>query len=274
LPNPALYADFLAASETIGGYYEARDYSRAIKAIMDLADRANRYVDEARPWELARAPERHGELQAICTQALNLFRVLTAYLKPVLPQTAASVEALLGGPELTFESIKTPMLAQTIKAYSHLMRRVEAADLQPLTPSQDLSPEPAPQTTAKPPKQPAVEIGRAEDPHSEIISAEEFGRVDLRVARVVAAEYVEGADKLLKLSLDLNEGRTRTVFAGIRHAYTPEALVGRFVVCVANLKPRKMRFGLSEGMVLAASDGNGLFLVDMDEGATPGMKIR
>jgi len=274
LPNAALYADFLEAGETIGTYYETREYGRAIKTIMDLADRANRYVDEARPWEIARTPERHAELQAVCTQALNLFRVLIAYLKPVLPQTAASVEAFLGGPELTFESIKTPWLSHTIQAYTHLMRRIEATDLQPLTPAQDTPPKSAPQTPPNPPKPPVAGKGQDEDQSPAMITAEEFGHVDLRVARVVGAEYVEGADKLLKLSLDLNEGRTRTVFAGIRHAYTPEALVGRLVVCVANLKPRKMRFGLSEGMVLAASDGNGLFLVNMDEGATPGMKIR
>ncbi len=275
LPDATLYQEFLLAGEAIAGHYETREYSRAIKAIMDLADRANRYVDETRPWEMARALPRRAELQKVCTQALNLFRVLVAYLKPVLPQTAASVETLLGGPELTFESVKTPWLGHTIQPYTHLMRRIEASDIRPLMPD----PETPTKTESATPKAGPAKASMAsqtqspgEDPG--LITAEDFGRVDLRVARVVNAEYLEGADKLLKLSLDLGEGRIRTVFAGIRHAYPPESLVGRLVVCVANLKPRKMRFGVSEGMVLAASDGTGLFLVNMDTGAQPGMKIR
>ncbi len=275
LPDTTLYQEFLLAGQTIAGHYETREYSRAIKAIMDLADRANRYVDETRPWEMARAVQRRAELQQVCTQALNLFRVLVAYLKPVLPQTATSVETLLGGPELTFESVKTPWLGHTIQPYTHLMRRIEASDIRPLMPdpetptkaeSADPKAGPAKAPTASQTQTPGEDLG--------LITAEDFGRVDLRVARVVNAEYLEGADKLLKLSLDLGEGRIRTVFAGIRHAYPPESLVGRLVVCVANLKPRKMRFGVSEGMVLAASDGTGLFLVNMDAGAQPGMKIR
>ncbi len=274
LPDAALYQEFLLAGDAIAGHYETREYSRVVKAVMDLADRANRYVDEARPWEIARAVERRAELQRVCTEALNLFRVLVTYLKPVIPETAAAVETFLGGPKLTFESIKTPWLGHTIQPYSHLMRRIEASDIQPLM----AVPE-TPAKTARPTAQaasagPAPSRDQATGENSAIISAEDFGQVDLRVARVVSAEYIEGADKLLKLSLDLNEGRVRTVFAGIRHAYSPESLVGRLVVCVANLKPRKMRFGVSEGMVLAASDDSGLFLVNMDDGAHPGMRIR
>ncbi len=271
LPDASLYAEFLKASETIEDCYEACEYSRAVKIVMDLADRANRYVDETRPWEIARAPQRRGELQGVCTQALNLFRVLIAYLKPILPETAAKVEALLGGPELNFESVKTPRLACAIQPYTHLMRRIEAADLAPLIDdarTESVPRKAAPERTA-PAKTEAKENGAPET-----ISADDFARIDLRVARVVGADYVEGADKLLKLSLDLNEGRTRTVFAGIRHAYAPEDLVGRLVVCVANLKPRKMRFGISEGMVLAASDRDGLVVLDPGAGARPGMTIR
>ena len=273
LPDAPLYAEFLKAGETVEACYEACEYSRAVKTIMDLADRANRYVDEARPWEIARAPQRRAELQAICTQTLNLFCVLIAYLKPILPQTAAKVEAWLGGPEVDFESIKTPRLSHTIKAYTHLMRRIEPSDLAPLidgAQGADTAPNTPPATAASTSAPPAGEDVAA----AGTLSAEDFARIDLRVARVVAADYVEGADKLLKLTLDLNEGRTRTVFAGIRHAYAPADLVGRLVVCVANLKPRKMRFGVSEGMVLAASDRDGLVVLEPGEGARPGMTIR
>ncbi len=276
LPDAPLYAEFLKASESIEDCYEACEYSRAVKIVMDLADRANRYVDETRPWEIARTPQRRAELQGVCTQALNLFRVLIAYLKPILPETAAKVEALLGGPELNFESVKTPRLACAIQPYTHLMRRIEAADLAPLI--DEAGGEGVPRKAA--PERPApakAEPAKTEPKEataSDTIAAEDFARIDLRVARVVAADYVEGADKLLRLSLDLNEGRTRTVFAGIRHAYAPADLVGRLVVCVANLKPRKMRFGVSEGMVLAASDAQGLVVLEPGEGARPGMTIR
>jgi len=279
LADAALYTEFVAAGEAIGGHYEAREYSRAVKAIMDLADRANRYVDDVRPWELARDPLRHEQLQTACTQALNLFRVLITYLKPILPRTASAVEDFLDCGELNFEVIKTPWLGRRIRAYSHLARRIEAQDLAPLTISPAIDaqgaapkgPTSKAQGAAAPSK---VSESEAAENHDDVLTIEDFGRVDLRVARVVAAEYVEGADKLLKLSLDLDEGRIRTVFAGIRHAYTPAELTGRLVVCVANLKPRKMRFGLSEGMVLAAGDGKGLFIIAPAEGAQPGMKVR
>ncbi|UEN99236.1 methionine--tRNA ligase [Acidiferrobacter thiooxydans] len=273
LPDASLYAEFLKATETVEACYEACEYSRVVKTIMDLADRANRYVDEARPWEIARTPQRRTELQAICTQTLNLFCVLIAYLKPILPQTATRVEAWLGGPELNFESIKIPRLSHTIAPYTHLMRRIEPTDLAPLigdTQGADAAPNTPSTTAASKAAAPAAEDVAA----TGTLSAEDFARIDLRVARVVGADYVEGADKLLKLSLDLNEGRTRTVFAGIRHAYAPADLVGRLVVCVANLKPRKMRFGVSEGMVLAASDRDGLVVLEPGEGARPGMTIR
>ncbi|MHB1512648.1 MAG: methionine--tRNA ligase [Acidiferrobacter sp.] len=273
LPDALLYAEFLKASAAIEDGYEACEYSRAVKIVMDLADRANRYVDETRPWEIARNPERHTELRGVCTQALNLFRVLIAYLKPILPETAAKVETLLGGPELNFESIKTPRLACAIQPYVHLMRRIEAADLAPLIDEGGMEGA-APKAAATPARAATVQTPAKETEAAGTISAEDFARIDLRVARVVAADYVEGADKLLKLSLDLNEGRLRTVFAGIRHAYAPEDLVGRLVVCVANLKPRKMRFGVSEGMVLAASDAQGLVVLNPGEGARPGMTIR
>lgn len=272
LPDPGLYTEFVEAAETVGQHYDNREYSRAMKLIMDLADRANRYVDDVRPWEMARNPDRRNELQAVCTQSLNLFRVLITYLKPVLPETAAAVEALLGGPMLTFESIRTPLLGQAIQPYTHLMRRIENTDLQAFTPAKAASTAPAP--SAAPLEKQTAAKERLENSQQDTITTDDWGRIDLRVARVTAAEYVEGADKLLRLTLDLNEGRLRTVFAGIRHAYAPEQLVGRLVACVANLKPRKMRFGVSEGMVLAASNESGLFLIGADEGAQPGMPIR
>ncbi len=260
LPDPALFQEFAAAGEDIGIHYERREYSRAIKLIMELADRANRYIDDAKPWEMGRDPAQHGALRAVCTQALNLFRVLMTYLQPVLPAAAAQVSTWLGGTDLSFESAGIPLLGGTIEPYQHLMRRVDEKDLAWVAPA----PAPPPAKTQAPAaRAPAATIDTAD-----------FGRVDLRVAAVVDAQTVEGADKLLRLSLDLVEGRLRTVFAGIRRAYDPQTLIGRHVICVANLAARKMRFGVSEGMVLAAGDGQDIFLLGVDTGAKPGMPVR
>ncbi len=260
LPDLALFQEFAAAGDDIGAHYEQREYSHAIKRIMDLADRANRYVDDKKPWEMGRDPRQHAALRGVCTQALNLFRVLMAYLQPVLPAASARVSAWLGGIDLSFESARTPLLGISIEPYQHLMRRVEEKDLAWVT----TAPEPpAPARTEVPTAQPAAAF----------IDIADFGRVDLRVAAVIDARKVEGADKLLQLSLDLGEGRLRTVFAGIRRSYDPQTLIGRHVVCVANLAPRTMRFGVSEGMVLAAGDGEGIFLLGVDTGAKPGMPV-
>jgi methionyl-tRNA synthetase len=256
LPDPALYTEFVAAGQTIAQLYEAREYASAVREIMALADRANQYIDQHKPWLLAKDPERAGEVQAVCTQGLNLFRVLMTYLAPVLPAMADRAAKFLGSGEISWQSVESPLLGSSIQAYEPLATRLDVKQVNEL-----VDPEP----------QVAAEAAAADD---ELITVDDFARLDLRVARVVSAELVEGADKLLKLTLDAG-GAPRTVFAGIRQAYRPEALIGRHVVLLANLKPRQMRFGLSEGMVLAAGPGGSdVFLVSPDDGATAGMKVK
>ena len=256
LPDPALYTEFVTAGATIAQLYEAREYASAIREIMALADRANQYIDQHKPWLLAKNPERASEVQAVCTQGLNLFRVLMTYLAPVLPAMADRAAKFLGSGEISWQSVESPLLGSSIQAYEPLATRLDVKQVNEL-----VDPEP----------QVAAEAAAADD---ELITVDDFARLDLRVARVVSAELVEGADKLLKLTLDAG-GAPRTVFAGIRQAYRPEALIGRHVVLLANLKPRQMRFGLSEGMVLAAGPGGSdVFLVSPDDGATAGMKVK
>ncbi|MBS1199684.1 MAG: metG [Proteobacteria bacterium] len=261
LPEPELYAEFSAAGARIAAMYEAREYSSAVREIMALADRANQYIDQRKPWLLARDPARAGEVQAVATQGLNLFRVLMAWLKPVMPEMAARAERFLGTGEASWTSVAQPLLGTVIQPYEPLATRVDpkqvSALVEALAPAAP-SPAPAPQ-----------------EPQVGPVTIEDFSRLDLRVARILDAETVEGADKLLKLTVDAGQG-ARTVFAGIRQAYRdPTVLVGRQVVLLANLKPRKMRFGVSEGMVLAAGPGGAeIFLVSPDAGAAPGMQVK
>ncbi len=266
LERPALHERFLAAGASIAEAYERREYARAVREIMALADEANRYIDERKPWFLAREAGREAEVQAVCTMGLDLFRILMGYLKPVLPRVAADAEAFLGCPPLTWVNIGEPLLDHTVAPYRPLLTRVErkAVDAMLADARADLEREAAPPPAAAP----------GGEPLAPEITIEDFQKVDLRVARIVAAEAVEGADRLLRLTLDLG-GPRRTVLAGIRQAYEPEALVGRLTVMVANLKPRKMRFGVSEGMVLAAGPGGReLWLIAPDEGAEPGMRVK
>jgi len=257
LPDAGLYAEFVRAGEAVAALYESREYSAAVREIMALADRANQYIDQHKPWLLARDPERAAEVQAVCTQGLNLFRVLMTYLAPVLPATAERAASFLGSTDTSWQSVASPLLGSAIASYEPLAARVDVKQVNGLV---DAAPQ------AAPAEAPAADDG--------IVTVDEFARLDLRVARIVSAEVVEGADKLLKLTVDAG-GEPRTVFAGIRQAYQPDALVGRHVVLLANLKPRKMRFGLSEGMVLAAGPGGTeVFLVSPDPGATAGMKVK
>jgi methionyl-tRNA synthetase len=258
LPEPALYREFTDAGVGIREAWEALEFSAAVREIMALADRANLYIDRQKPWLAAKDPARAAEVQAVCTQGLNLFRVLMTYLKPVLPLMAGHAEAFLGADVKHWRDIEQPLLGTAINEYRPLATRVDAAAVQkivetPMTPTETA-------TTTAPAARPAE------------ITTEDFSKIDLRVARVETAELVEGADRLLKLGVDLG-GERRTVFAGIRGAYEPAQLVGRHVVIVANLKPKKMRFGTSEGMALAASGDAGLFLLSPDTGATAGMKV-
>jgi methionyl-tRNA synthetase len=277
LPEPALQASFVDAGETIAEAYEERDLARVVREVMLLADRANLYIDQQKPWLMAKDPVRAADVRAVCTQGLNLFRLLVLYLKPVVPRLAAAAEQFLDVPEQRWDDRTQPLLGHPIGPYRPLATRVDPKATEALlaASSENLKPSAAPAATppAKGAPQAAAEAPTGAQPAS-IISIDDFARVDLRIARIIEAVPVDGADKLLRLVVDLGSER-RTVFAGIRSAYLPEQLVGRLTVVVANLAARKMRFGTSEGMVLAASgDSPGVFLLAPDTGAVPGMKVK
>jgi methionyl-tRNA synthetase len=248
--------------------YEGRELGRALRLIMGFADRVNEYFDDKKPWTLTADPAHRQELQQVCSECITAFYRMTIMLKPVLPRTAELVEQWLGTPNLTWADLSTKpeSLGRTpsrVAAYKHLLNRIDPKQMDALIEGPKAA-APASAVVAKPPAASATQI-----------SIDDFTKIDLRVAKIVNAEHVEGADKLLRLTLDVGEGRHRTVFAGIKSAYKPEDLVGRLTPMVANLAPRKMKFGLSEGMVLAASgDGPGIFLLAPDSGAQPGMRVK
>lgn len=278
LDSPELFRQVLAGSESIAAAYEARDFARAIREIMALADLANQYFDERKPWVLARDASTLDQVQSICTMTLNLFRILMTCLKPVVPGIAAAAEAFLRIPAQDWQTIRQPLLDHRIDAYTALASRVDrtavAAMLDEARGTLAASP-PLSTPDATPVEQPAAAAGAPMPAIGDEIGIDAFSAVDLRIARIADAGLVDGADKLLRLELDLGELGTRQVFAGIRAAYDPQTLVGRLTVMVANLKPRKMRFGVSEGMVLAAGgDAGGPFLLAPDAGARPGMRVR
>jgi methionyl-tRNA synthetase len=267
LAEPVLYAEFVVASDSIAQAYEGREFGRAMREIMALADRANQYIDEKKPWALAKQTGAVTEVQNVCSMGLNLFRLLTLYLKPVLPGVAAEVEQFLQIPPLCWDHIAKPMLNHVIAEFKPLMQRVEMAQIAAIV-------EDSKESSSASAEIPAEAAGPlTDDPISETIKIEDFSKIDLRVARIVKAEAVAGADKLVRLELDLG-GETRQVFAGIKSAYVPDDLIGRLTVIVANLAPRKMRFGVSEGMVLAAGDADGIYLLSPDSGAKPGMRVK
>src|SRR3569833_2380170 len=244
--------------------HENRDYSRAERDIMALADRANQYIDEKKPWIIAKDADRAEELQAVCSLGLNLFRVLMSYLKPILPRTAALAEVFLQAGELAWDSPQAPLLSHRFAPYQPLMTRVEAPQVQALLEASKENLRPSP----------PVALATASDPIQPTIGYDDFAKVDLRIARILTAEPVAEADKLLRLTVDLGNEQ-RTVFAGIKSAYAPEQLVGKLTVIVANLAPRKMRFGTSEAMVLAAGPGGKeLWLLEPHSGAQPGMRLK
>jgi methionyl-tRNA synthetase len=262
LSEPKLYSEFAAAADDLASDFEQREYSRAVRKIMALADRANQYIDEKKPWIMAKDAGVAAEVVAVCTLGLNLFRALIVYLKPIVPALAARAEALLAGGELRWDDVAAPLLGTQIAKFEALLTRVELATVESLTKPTTTE---AIAVTAE--KSDAAPQGNGE------IDLTEFQKTELRVARVVEASYVDGADKLLKLKLDVGN-EERTVFSGIRSSYEPAALTNRLVILVANLAPRKMRFGVSQGMVLAASgDEPGIFLLSPDSGAKPGMKV-
>jgi methionyl-tRNA synthetase len=271
-----LLGDAQAAGAAIAAHYEAREYGKAVREIMALADRANQFVNDHAPWELAKLEGKETELHRVCSEALNLFRLLTIYLKPVLPKLAADVEAFLQVAPLAWADAAALLPGgHAIGEYKHLTTRVERKQIDALLEAnrESLAPAPTPQPHSQ--QRHAEHQQHAEEKAAvSHISIDDFSKVDLRVARIANAEHVEGAEKLIKLTLDLGT-ETRTVFAGIKSAYDPATLTGRLTVMVANLAPRKMKFGLSEGMVLAASgEGPGIFLLSPDSGAQPGMKVK
>lgn len=278
LSEPELFADFINAGDSIAQSYEQREFARAIRDIMALADKANQYIDAKAPWVLVKDDSKQQEAHEVCSMGLNLFRVLMHYLKPVLPKMASDSEAFLNT-ELLWANYREPLLNHAINPFKALMQRVDPVKVQAMV---DASKENL-QPTAEPVAVAKAETAKAEvkvvsgerEPISDTISIDDFAKIDLRVATIVDAKPVEGADKLVQLQLDIGGGETRQVFAGIKAAYTPESLVGRQTVMVANLAPRKMRFGLSEGMVLAAGPGGSdIFLLTPDQGATPGMRVK
>jgi len=260
LERPELFAEFVAAGDQIASHYDKREYSRAMREIMLLADKANQYIDERKPWVLAKAPDSAAEVQAVCTQGLNLFRALMIYLAPVLPDMAIKVSEFLNTAPPQWQDSAEPLLGSTINKFKPLMARVEPANVEKMIE--------ASRTMAAP--QPEANNDNVSD--DDFISIDDFLKIDLRIATIKLAEPVEGADKLLRITLDDGTGE-RTVLAGIKSAYEPADLTGKQVVIVANLKPRKMRFGTSEGMILAAGDKD-IFLISPDDGAEPGMKVR
>jgi methionyl-tRNA synthetase len=270
LAEPTLWNDFKHAGDEIAEQFEKREYARAMRSIMALADKANQYIDEKQPWVIAKEQGRDAELQQICSMGLNLFRVIACYLKPVLPATIEAAETFLQVDPLGWDDAKTPLHGHVISKFKPLMTRVDPKQIEAMVEDskEDL------ETTATT-GETAINTGPlAEDPISDTIQFDDFAKLDLRIARIAKAEHVEGADKLLQLTLDLG-GETRNVFAGIKSAYAPADLEGKLTVMVANLAPRKMRFGLSEGMVLAAGPGGkDLFILNPDEGAQPGMRVK
>jgi len=255
LADEALFAEVATASEQIATHYEKREYSKAMRTIMALADKANRYIDENKPWVMIKDESQQERVQAVCTQGINMFRSLMIYLAPVLPELAGKACEFLGDEQWQWSDASTPLLGASINKFKPLLTRIE------------------PDKVANMVEQ-SKDGGAAAQADDDTIDIDDFSKVDLRIARIEKAEAVDGADKLLALTLNVGE-TSRSVFAGIKAAYEPESLVGKHVVVVANLAPRKMRFGVSEGMVLAAGPGGeDIFLLSPDDGAEPGMRVK
>jgi len=260
----------VTAGESIAERYEKREFSHAVREIMALADRANQYIDEKKPWVIAKEEGKEQELHDVCSMGINMFRLLIGYLRPILPATAEKSEAFLQVEPLTWDILAQPLVGHAIAKFKPLMTRVEPSQIEAMT--NDSKDDLTMQASAPEQEKPTGHL--AANPIGDIIEFADFAKLDLRVVKIIKVEHVDGADKLLQLTLDLG-GETRSVFAGIKSAYAPEDLEGRMTVMVANLAPRKMRFGLSEGMVLAAGPGGSdLFILNPDSGAEPGMKVK
>lgn len=266
--EPSLVESFIASGEGIAELYEQREFNKAIREIIALADRANQYIDEKKPWALAKQEGKEQEVHDVCSVGINLFRVLMTYLKPVLPAMAEKSEAFLQC-SLDWTALQAPLVDHALDTFQPLLTRIDPKQVAAMVEASKET-----QTAAAPP---AVKAKEAKpDPAADTIEFDDFAKIDLRIAEIIAAEHVEGADKLLRLTLGLGDDRDqKQVFAGIKAAYQPEDLVGKLTVVVANLAPRKMRFGVSEGMVLAAGPGDTeLFLLEPHAGAKPGMQVK
>jgi len=279
LADKTLYQKFIDAGENIAQAYEERRYSKAMREIMALADLANQYVDEKQPWVAIKDENRQQEVQDVCSLGINMFRALITYLKPVLPELAEKSEHFLNAGELTWDSVASPLLSHEINRFKPLMTRIEEDKVNEMLEDNKKQLVIAAALQAKTGNNTMDDNNDnhsplSEDPISPTIEYDDFAKIDLRVVKIIKAEHVEGADKLLQLTLDLGDER-RNVFAGIKSAYDPADLEGKMTVMVANLAPRKMRFGLSEGMVLAAGPGGkDIFILTPDTGATPGMRVK
>jgi len=279
LADTVLYQQFIDASESISQAYEERRYSKAMREIMALADIANQYVDEKQPWVVIKDEDRQTEVQDVCSLGINMFRALITYLKPVLPELAEKSEIFLNAGVLTWDSITSPLLGHEINRFKPLMTRIEEDKVNAMLEANKKQLDIAAALQAKTGNNAVNDSEESnsqlsQDPISATIEYDDFAKIDLRVVKIIKAKHVEGADKLLQLTLDLGEEQ-RNVFAGIKSAYDPADLEGKMTVMVANLAPRKMRFGLSEGMVLAAGPGGeDIFVLTPDDGAIPGMRVR
>ncbi|MEM8941985.1 MAG: methionine--tRNA ligase [Pseudomonadota bacterium] len=277
LAQPELLAAMVSAAPEIAAAFEAREFARAIRLIMGLADKANVFIDQEKPWVLIKDPEQHDRVQRVCSTGLNAFRILMIYLTPVLPQMSERSAAYLNT-TLSWAELDKHLLNHELNTFAPLIQRIDPKDVKRMVESNVVGSEKdgadQSQNNGQKKAQPGSSTSRSKAEDSSTIGIEDFKRVELRVARISQAETVEGADRLLKLTLDVGDLGTKTVFSGIRSAYETDALEGRLAIWVANLAPRKMRFGISEGMVLAAGEGDSdVFLLSVDSGAAPGMLV-
>jgi methionyl-tRNA synthetase len=280
-----MYARFVAHVPGVVDSYAANEPASVLRAVMALADEANRYIDEQKPWVIAKQADADDALQGVCTQGINLFRVLMAMLKPILPRVAAEAEVFLNAPFSRWSELDDPLLDHRIHPYAALFTRIDTSQVQAMIDASRDSLHPADATTATPvaakaqraAQSPAQSVGHAPaSGATATVGIDDFAKLDLRIGKVLACEAVDGSDKLLRFELDAGDLGKRQIFSGIRSSYAdPQSLVGRNVVFIANLAPRKMRFGISEGMILSAgADGGRLHLLDVDDGAAPGLPVK
>ncbi len=268
-----LFESAAAAGDQIADAYENCEFNKAMRLIMELADQANPFVENSQPWVLRKDPAKQQELQDVCTIALNLFRQLVVYLSPVLPELTGKANELFGVEISDWSDSQSPITGSQITKFKHMMQRVDIKDVEAMI-DETKDEAAAEETQSAANEHQDSDQPLKDEPLAEECTIDDFVKVDLRVARIVAAQHVEGADRLLQLTLSLGGDETRNVFAGIKSAYEPEELIGRLVVCVANLQPRKMRFGVSEGMITAAGPGGSdVFLLAPDSGAQPGQRV-